>query len=378
MDKVRFDSQERLDIPDALALQQLGYDYDAAELGGLLGLINADDELQGGSLFAGGCITVPTIDTTDPASIVVGPFTLMQIERTATGKITSQVVLCPGGYVTALAGASPATPWLWFRREESEGTAATRRKWATTKEAAYSPNTRLMESADIDRAATSRPATDTTWGWFPWAKVTGWTGPTPTIALLSAWDSFDSGADPGEKTWDAGPVLLTNDESYQSLRGLLFYMRLALARQRDSDDGTAWTSAPPRGLKQLDADLTAAEADVATVQDRMIVAACTCDVAAPDVTINGSYANLGISTSITYVGVGIYHVSPVTPIALVSGKFPHARAEPAGGGDDYRLRIQVTPHDNGLAVDYFVLSVSRVDTGVAADPTSFHFTAFAV
>lgn len=242
-DRVNLVSQERLDNPDARALQELGYEYAARAFGGLLGA-------------GGGCVApfVVTEHGTDGAGAYWAVLSAFAFYHPAGGHLRPSVGAEPDVYAThegqittvnpdaqstqvpytlarnaaaAWRLANPATatvpedtanalPWLWARTIQVEEDEDARRAWSTDLrvEGPITINTRLRERAEFVFADT-RPDADGGTVWVRVGKLTGWgfsgSNPTtPTIRALSMWDS------PDLSTWTKESTSLRSETTSQA------------------------------------------------------------------------------------------------------------------------------------------------------------------
>jgi hypothetical protein len=369
MDTVKFDSQERLDLPDVEGLQDLGYEYDQRTLGGLLGFQGSEDQD-----YAGGVLMSPVLDNSVPAAVTIGPALFLTLEQTATKRPVAAVVQSAAGTVDV--GLEPGTPWLWFRRVETASDAATRRKW-DGGEVAYGPTTRYREQCEFTASVLRPTVAPGDEKWYPWAKVTGWVGGLPTIVQLSAWDEFVSSWTPGSQEWavSAPGGLVT---STYSLRQLLLKMRVAFLRMLDTTMATNWETSltvPPRGLVQIDAALTALEAITAP-------AARLAAKASGQFTVAGA-VNQTASTQIENLDAAGIYSSPGKYRVLLTAVIPRTSwlekvVVTPGDDTDYEYVFRADPvytGDNCFAFDVRVFTSAG---GIYANPPSgtFHVLAF--
>lgn len=237
MDKVKLHDLERLDIPDAAALQNLVYNYCARFIGGLLGQGNWTDSQAG--FNRGGLFSKPTSPITHNVSGGVdGALTRIEAKLVISTKFvlyhnsTDNTDLSVStsdpkeveGHVLAvdpnnaqqqvkfdLMGAQDAFnssgmhPYVWVRPVGYDSDTATRRKWSTTTGAevatALKTRTRYVvefafqadnpgpEWCAIGRILFHAPTTVGTDGakpevkWFHWSDIEAWEGEVPAGLL---------------------------------------------------------------------------------------------------------------------------------------------------------------------------------------------------
>jgi hypothetical protein len=369
MDRVRFESQERADLDDVDGLQDLGYEYDQRTLGGLLGFQGSEDQD-----YTGGVLMSPVLDNSVPAAVTIGPALFLTLEQTATKRPVAAVVQSAAGTVDV--GLEPATPWLWFRRQETASDAATRRKW-DGGEVAYSPTTRYREECQFTASVLRPTVAPGDEKWYPWAKVTGWVGGLPTIVQLSAWDEFRTSWTPGANVWSvSAPGGLTT--STYSLRQLLLTMRIAFLRIIDTTMATNWETSltvPPRGLVQIDAALTALEAITAPAARLAAKASGHFYVTGSTVVLSPGVQDENVQATGTWIATGKYRVNLITSIPRTS--WLERIVVMPGDDTDHALMFRGDPvyvGDNCTAIDVRIMDVV---TGAYAIPPSTNFSVLA-
>lgn len=286
-DSVRLVSDERLDIPDALALQSLIFETSIRTLGGLLGGF-----VSPGVTFYG-CLVAPAVSWNGGTLVATfGPGLLLD-----SGTLTSPSG-APGARVLrhdpTLAGQtstldltsySPATQCLvWARRTYTSVTVPgvpaqldTRRWWSSlfASEKGFSTYTRFVERVEWAAAPATitaglisgTPTVPSGSGWFPVFRVT-WSAGTPSFDPINWSDGIATGSVFADGT--ARGKVDQADGSFTSyaMGYLLRRYREHIAYIRDQTGNTNWNDdiSTYRGLKQLDTDLTTAEGDITTLQ----------------------------------------------------------------------------------------------------------------
>ena len=154
MDKVRFEDNERLDIPDTNALQDLVYEYVGRVLGALMGRVS-------------GCLDPPTFTVdhnTKTITLTSGLFYHFKIEDSGvtTGKVirydttNSQQIAKTVDYTNA--GTSF---YIWCRSVMSDAPVQNRKKWVDGGgETAVSMVTRQVETVEFTASASNPAAGD--------------------------------------------------------------------------------------------------------------------------------------------------------------------------------------------------------------------------
>lgn len=268
--RVRFVDDERLDIIDAERMQTFGEQWAAQNLG-ILGLCS-------GVVGDPPTFTYSTITT----RLTIGPCVLAYSEvDPATGALsTATVVYDPTNpaqptmapIVGPFAGS---TAVLWAQRSEVAAQSETRRKWdtGTGTEVAFATETVYVGVTSAQAAPVGVVPAGT--GWFPFAKITAWSGAptTPTVVPLSIWDGEFQGTNLGNASvMTPFPYLPTANvvggtTLSRGLANLLMKVRASLAKLIDSSDGTAWwdTTGLTRGMTQVDAILDPVENSPITV-----------------------------------------------------------------------------------------------------------------
>jgi len=279
-DKVRFEDNERLDIPDANALQTLVYAYLAEVLGGLIGphsgvltnmefvvtstAVDVTVDLAECLLYAGE-ITPPV----DPLTSRLGTGGVYKFDPALSWQGPQSLDL------TAFEGGSEE-PYLWFKRDPIDTDLDTRRQWSvgSQTEVSVSLETRTRGKVTFF-ASVSYPGS----GWFKFAQVTGWTpqGGTldvPTVTLIHALDANLAGTDADDFTYRSGKLLGPNVDdvgiewAHVGIARVLSVIAYELANLKGSGID-AYFQNPPRDMTELDTDLATAEADISDHETRI-------------------------------------------------------------------------------------------------------------
>lgn len=271
--RVNLESQERLDLPDVLALQQLVAEY-LVEAQGAVGGARPGDGASSVATVSGS-LNPLTFDSTDLSAVVIEtPAMLINYRVAAEGLHESQVVRYtpsdPGQQTTVDASsyASTGTPYLWARRYSLPTDADTRRKWSSGTESTFSLATRqrhrvewALDPAD-HRVTTGEPE------WFIVARIVSWAGSLP---LWQTWHPFDAGLDPSTDT--AARWALYRDSHLAAPQSL--GVNQALAALLDAIQGIRSNSPskhpldgsdPARGVDELESGLAAAESTLESLE----------------------------------------------------------------------------------------------------------------
>lgn len=203
MDKVKLYPQERLDLGDAGALQQLVYDYVQDALGSLIGP-------------ARGCLSQPSVTFINgtPDKISLSDFSFIASKpigesiynnRVKRNNFSSHIVKFDslltdhGNYPIPLTGVDN-TMFLWARPLMVNTDLANRRKWDVTQgaEVTFSDNTRERMRVEFAFGATNPTVNGDDFEYSPLAKVASITGSSILLTFISAFDSEDMQAVTGE------------------------------------------------------------------------------------------------------------------------------------------------------------------------------------
>lgn len=203
MDRVKLYPQERLDLGDAGALQQLVYDYVQDALGAFIGP-------------ARGCLSQPSVTFIDgtPDKISLSDFSFVASKaignsiftnKTKYNNFSSQIVkfdstlLDHGNYPIPLTGVDN-TMFLWARPLMVDTDLGNRRKWdvAQGAEVTFSDNTRSRMRIEFAFSATNPTIEGDDFEYSPLAKVTTITSGSILLTFISAFDSSDVQAVTGE------------------------------------------------------------------------------------------------------------------------------------------------------------------------------------
>ena len=291
MDRVKLYPQERLDLDDVRALQELVYDYDQEALGALLGPVR-------------GVLSVPRVTVTENSGapyMTLTPFAFITTKgvntySTATVSEFAQYKGIVANYLgseessaqisldnaRANYSESAGSWYLWARPVQVDTDTGTRRKWdvASGAEVTFSDETRSSQRVAFPLQANEPSYVSATEArWAPIALLTGWsdednTGSVPTWRWLSAWDSdtfttwFNSfqGASVTAsqvstrrltEQINTVPIVATQREVSFGVLAQLAYLRYIIARMRGGDwDGSSF----PLTLATAQTRITALEA----------------------------------------------------------------------------------------------------------------------
>lgn len=325
---VPFQSNQRVDQPAAEAMQTDVQDTMVRLLGGVLGNTAIG--------YPMGCFEAPTFSysTTSKAVTLTTPAAFLESgtigDTIAPGSRVFRYTPGVAGQVTSISLAAYAVGAtkciLWARRYEQAADNAAIVVWdngaeqtqtgptLTNELCAFTTGACTLSGSTI--ATFTTPPTPTAGQWVPFAVVTAWTGVyptnTPTFQCISAWDGTNALSYYGATKTNCN--FETTQGSAFSLWQQLLYIRSALATIQAQDGTVNWAlsalSAPYRGLKELDADLTTAEASIVAMQNRTGFATMTAfvvsfDGSTWDVDIGLPYARLSLS-SVGYVSTGLF------------------------------------------------------------------------
>jgi hypothetical protein len=186
--RVRFEDDERLDIPDALALQELNYDYINEISAAMLGGSKADNA----PLPVGGTMSYLMFNTSNPAATTIrGPQNQANSKALFLYSYQSQqgynevqaLVYDPSlsGQQTTInlsSYSSPATVYVWARRIDIFSEVDTRKKWNVISGTEETFSLATRESYRIEFATTSStspPGTDPNWFCIAVGRLSGTT-----------------------------------------------------------------------------------------------------------------------------------------------------------------------------------------------------------
>jgi len=361
-DVVNITDDERLDKPDFTAATSTLIQATVAKvLGALVGSLTGTTSpfmgcvsapstswdngtkfltINGATFYQGGAAASPT---SAPAGRVITYDPTKPWQTTVTGvDLTSQA----GGSQTCV---------IWALRSTIPSDLDARKKWlpGASAETSFSGNTRTRErisaflatnatfngSGQIT-ALTAPPSTD----YFPILKVTAWPAGVPTVGTISMWDGTFTGGLVGDI-----PTRMDALASAPNLGLILLYLRQGLSYILDNTGGDNWVEAaanPYSGLKQLDDDITAVNADIATLEARtlnVVVAAFSMDKS------SGSWAFLYPGTSTT-VGISGFTV-------------------PATGRFTFTVTAARMVAGGGTITELTGVTVTLINTGTGSAPT---------
>jgi hypothetical protein len=271
IDKVNLVDDERLDIPDTLALQELVSEYVIRMLGGVFGGVRKPGDST--QFTVSGALNYLKFNPSVLASTSIdNKAMLLNFRSNSTGDDEGQVVWYNPALVgqkttidlSGQVGISPV--YIWAQRVDLPADADTRKKWSAGAETTFSLATRQRHRVDwAVNASDHRIATgDNTW--FVVAEIESWAGSQP---IFRTWHPFDAGSPNSsgvDDSWTDVKLYASADGETvgvnQALRVIL--NRLALHRKADGSVHPVTTD-PDRGLDDLDAALTATDANVAAL-----------------------------------------------------------------------------------------------------------------
>lgn len=278
--RVRVIADQRINIPEWDALQELIYESNAKILGAFLGI-------------GSGCLTLPVFDTTFPDSVSVGPCVLVGSEGVQSNLWTlpdlivavhdpSKAWQPASGIDLSVWYPTGKLPWIWFRRLEKasdEGNiiaydAASQREKVSTSNTRY----RKYVLFGASNSRTSPPTSDS--GWYPFAKVVSWSGSgVPSIQPVLAWDRghIPVSGQASDALWywltigDSPEGTVQTPGLFNAIRALFLMLKrsidstfaASLVSGEVSDSGLEVDS-PDRGSQQLHTALAAVETILST------------------------------------------------------------------------------------------------------------------
>lgn len=285
--RVRVEAQERLDLPDFDALQDLVDDASQLSLGALLGP-------------GGGCLSPFRVTLTVAGPVLYMAPTTFQFywsQRAGTSAVDGTGKAWRGGVVTfnplnegqqsqwdytAYVGQAV---YIYARPKVVDTAVDGRRKFTGGAAQSVSIKTRKRVVVELKFSAVI-PSDSTNSGWSPVAFLNGWNGNTPTVTPLSVWDSwvaYQQAQQPGSVPQPSGPSVLntlalnlletgtdgvnvwnnflggaSTERSY-GLPALLMQMRTRMKRFLSKAGNVQWYTDPVRDFEQLNTDLAVVE-----------------------------------------------------------------------------------------------------------------------
>lgn len=387
-DLVNFEDDERLDKPDALALQVLGYEALADDLGGLLGECS-------------GVIGWPTFGTTPTSAITIGECVLVGSRRRSGSTNRPRAVIHPynplstyqSGSTTVDVSAYDAADqlaYIWFARTEMLADIASRRKFAAGVESTFNPNTRKRTRIIFGTSLDTATPPDEDNDWYVFAQIVSWAGSVPTIEpfhpfepgnLAGAGDTND--AKIAKTLVDSGA--LTDPGVRLGFPEYLDVLRRAQLMQLDSD----WTFDPDtgevltagtvsilgNGADQQGNKQLAERLDVLEDQPSLLLwGRVTIDAATP------SFANLSRREvpvdADAHGATGVFSLGCKSTGQPVVNVTPSRRSSGDFTGTAPTHQVQILA-GTGAGVNW-VITVRLWDNTNAAVDSDFHITAFGV
>lgn len=198
VDRIQLTDDERLDIPDVLALQELTAEYVVRMLGGVMGAARGNGSSS--DVTVSGSLNTLLFNTFTLASTeILNKAMFVNYRLNAVGDDEGQVVWFdpsdPGQQTTIDLDVVGQTPYIWAKRFSISDDADTRRKWDTGSgtEVVFSMATRLRHRVEFAVNASDHRVTTGDDQWFIVAQVESWSGSVPTIRT---WHPFDLGVGP--------------------------------------------------------------------------------------------------------------------------------------------------------------------------------------
>lgn len=285
-DAVRVVSDERLDIPDFDAAT---FGLNSEQLSRVLGMWGG---LVEGTGYYQGCVSKPSTSyDTGTKFLTINGFALYQSGSAASpsasgaGRViaydpTQQWQMALTG--VDLSAFSPSTSCVvWALPGTTTSTLETRKRWlpGASGETSFSTQSRTRTiisdfqalpatfTAGRVTSFTAPPSDE----WVAVLKIESWSGSAPVVGVIGAWDGTADLSIVGNV-----PTELSSNQPTSSLTSLIYKIRRGIAYLRDNTGSTNWLSdvTTYRGVKQLDTDLTTAEADIVAT-DNLIAALCS-------------------------------------------------------------------------------------------------------
>lgn len=390
-DAVRLEDDERLDKPDALAIQSLIFETMIRSFGGLFGGAGAAGQP---SVEFSGCLHAPSTSWDSGSKIVTFGAGLLLDAGTLTSPSGS-----PGARIVrhdpTLAGQTstldltsyhPSTQCLiWAKRTYTSaavpgvpGALDTRKRWNTSDDAeeSFSTYTRFGERVEwtaatatiVSGLVSGTPTYPSGTGWIPCYRVT-WSAGTPSFSPISGFEAGMNGTSFVDAS--AAAAMAMGSGNAMAVAYLLRRLRNGVAYLRDNTGTTNWDSnvSTYRGVKQLDTDLTTAEnditglvGDITTLQD-IVGYACVTAVTVKKsggswVVTNPTSTSVDRISSVTRSGTGVFEFV-LEPSVMA-----------AGGGDFEELTsIQVTLNTNNSTPSVVVIPSSEIEDATVGEFT---------
>jgi hypothetical protein len=354
-DAVRFDDDERLDIPDAKRLQRFVYEALADALGGIMG-------------ECAGVLTQPAFGS-NVGAVTIGECMLAGFRRKAgsTRRVRGGVFhydpaspyQAGSTTVNLSAYQSPERfPYLWFCRREMEADQESRRRHVGGVEASYTPNTtkrqRIGFGVTIDREVPPNETDD----WFVFARVIAWSGSFPNkVPTIQPIHAFDKGLPLGTNANVAnqlGMLLMYTGDADTSLAraiGLLanFVLRLTSnthgfdAGSLEVSNGSIASFYQPsevRGVKELHAATLVLEGIPRPLYIGRLVYNAGLTAYELEVVFDSGLVTVGLVSNTSWGNAGLVARMVVTPAAGVTVHAVDAdilSISGGGGGHSYPL-----------------------------------------
>lgn len=267
VDKVNLVDDERLDIPDTQALQELVSETVVRILGGLFGGTRKPGDSA--NITVSGSLNTLTFNTATLSATVIGPKAmLLNFRNNVVGDDEGQVVWfdpAEAGQQTTIDlssyQAASLTPYIWAKRFAIPDDADTRRKWVAGAETTFSLATRQRHRVEFAADAGDHRTTTGDDQWFVVAQIESWTVPVTGSPVIRTWHPFDVGSPISsglQDTWTLGRLVASVDASSLGVNHAMRLLLRTLMRHRKVDGSVhPLTSSPARGLDDIDAQLDA-------------------------------------------------------------------------------------------------------------------------
>ena len=261
VDRVNLVDDERFDIPDAQALQELVSEYVVRMVGGLFG--GAHKPGDSSTLTVSGSLNTITFDTsTLSATAMTSKCMLLNFRQNSTGDDEGQVVWYDPSDVGAQTTidlssfqAGSLTPFIWAKRFTIPTDADTRRKWVSPAETVFSLATRQRHRVEWAAEVGDRRVSTGDNQWFVVAQIESWSIPVSGVPTIRTWHPFDAGSPISSGNQDSWTIARLFGGVDTSTLGVNQAMRMILTQlmRHRKVDGTVHplTSAPVAGLDDL-------------------------------------------------------------------------------------------------------------------------------
>lgn len=283
-DRVRFVDDERLDIPDTLSLQELGYDY----ISDLAGAVIGSTKASGATLPVGGTMSKLVFDTSTPsATKIYGPdgastskamFLYSYLNQSGYSEVQTLVYNpAASGQQTTIdlsSYSAGSTPYVWAKRVDVNTDVDTRKKWDVSGNQEITTSLATRERYRVQFTVTSSsspPSSDV--GWFCIAKCVSIVGSAYSFRMVHP---FDCGKEPtanGALDWDnsVAPWSWSLSSAAGPFVGMARAL-LALQQELRGSYNTLYSAiqANDADISSLDTRVDTAETNIETLNDSVI------------------------------------------------------------------------------------------------------------